>query len=376
MNDRHTTTHRAACDASAPSVELSPWVIGTAVMIDDPGTRDLDDAIWVAETAGGGWTATVHIAATAATVRAGSPADLRARSRIESKYLRNKTVPMLGEHAEQQATLSETHDRPALTVSMTFDTTATLTAAHVTRSQLPAGSCVRVPYSAVPEILEDPDHELHTQLNASHTLAKALLARRTAAGALALYDLIRGYSVTEDGAITRIPTQQRTVGYVIVAELLVATGTALGEWSIDNDLMVLYRNHHTRLLGSNGADLAADIAASLHDPNCLSSSAAASTARSAAPDTTPHHAATTGCASAPTPTSPRRYAATPTSSPIGSCGITSPGRPTPTHGPNSTRLPPRSTPRSTPRNATRKATSSSSTASRAPSTFSTASTRR
>ncbi|UBV20404.1 RNB domain-containing ribonuclease [Mycolicibacterium fortuitum] len=266
MTDRPATTSPSP-GGTSPSTEALPrWETGTAVMIDDPGTRDLDDAIWATETADGGWSATVHIAATAATVRAGSPADLRARSRIESKYLRNKTIPMLGEHAEQQATLSDTHDRPALTVSMTFDTTATLTAAHVTRSHLPAGSCVRVPYSAVPEILEHPDHKLHTQLTASHTLAKAMLARRTAAGALALYDLIRGYSVTEDGAITRIPTQQRTVGYVIVAELMVATGTALAEWSIDNDLMVLYRNHHTRLLGSNGADLAADIAASLHDP--------------------------------------------------------------------------------------------------------------
>lgn len=239
---------------------------GPAVMIDDPGTRDLDDAILVAEEPNGGWTATVHIAATAATITPGSPTDKHARSRIESKYLRNKTIPMLGQEAEQLATLSESHDRPALTVAMTFDRTATLTTAAVTRSRLLAGSCTRVAYGDVPTILEDPAHPLHHTLAGSHHLAKALLARRTAAGALALYDLIRGYTLSEDGAITRIPTQQRTVGYVIVAELMIAASAALAEWCIDEDLAILFRNHRTRLLGGDGADLATDIAASLHDP--------------------------------------------------------------------------------------------------------------
>lgn len=246
---------------------LSQWdAAGRAVMIDDPATRDLDDALFVTESPNGGWTATVHIAATAATITPETPTDRHARSRIQSKYLRNKTIPMLGQAAEQQATLSETHDRPALTVAMTFDRTATLTTASVTRNQLPAGSCVRLAYGSVPTILEDPTHPLHHTMAASQHLAKALLARRTAAGALVLYDLIRGYALTEDGTIARIPTQQRTVGYVIVAELMIAASAALAEWCIDEDLTILFRNHRTRLLGGDGTELATDIAASLHDP--------------------------------------------------------------------------------------------------------------
>ena len=88
--------------STASNVSMERWATGTAVMVDDVGSRDLDDAIWASETAGGGWTAVVHIAATAAVVEPGSPQDLRARKRVESKYLRDRTIPMLGQDVEHE----------------------------------------------------------------------------------------------------------------------------------------------------------------------------------------------------------------------------------------------------------------------------------
>lgn len=241
-----------------------PTICRPAVMIDDPSSRDLDDAFTVAAAPSEGWTATIHLALPALVIHPDSEADRRARARITTKYRPTSTVPMLGT-IERQATLSETEDRHALSVTIDVDRTGEVTATALTLTELPAGSCTRLSYSQVPHILTDHTHPMHTHLATANQLAQTLLTRRTAAGALAVYDLIHGYTVTEDGAITEIPASQRTVGYIIVAELMIAAGSAAATWAIDEELPILFRNHRTNLTAGTGADLAADIAASLHD---------------------------------------------------------------------------------------------------------------
>ena len=252
--DRQLTVERGARAAS-----------NTASMIDDPSSKDLDDAFTVRPT-DLGWHVQVFIAAAADLVPARSAEDARAREHVESKYLPHKTIPMLGERAEQAATLSDRKERSALSIEADVDRAGNCTNVSVSRAVLPAGSCVRVSYAQVSEILEDQQHWLHEQLSAAHQLSQTLLAGRRAAGALALYDLTRGFEVTEDGAIAWIPQHKRTVGYVIVQELMIAANAALATWCIDQELAILFRNHQTSLLGTGGTDLATDIAASIHDP--------------------------------------------------------------------------------------------------------------
>lgn len=236
-----------------------------AMMIDDPSSRDLDDAFAVRGSQRG-WHVQVFIAAAADLIPAGGADDARARDRVESRYLPRKTIPMLGERIEQSATLSERATRSALAISADMDQAGNCTTVRVSRVVLPPDSCVRVSYKQVPEILGDQQHSLHGQLSAAHELSQTLLASRRAAGALALYDLARGFEVTEDGGIARIPQHKRTVGYVIVQEMMIAANAALAAWCIDHECAILFRNHRTGLLGTDGSDLATDIAASLHDP--------------------------------------------------------------------------------------------------------------
>ncbi len=241
----------------------------TALMIDDPSSRDLDDAFIVRATRNG-WRVQVYIAAAADLIPTGGGDDARARDRVESTYLPRKTIPMLGERIELAATLSDRAQRSALSIAMDIDLAGNSTNVSVSRAVLPAASCVRLSYQHVPEVLEDQQHWLHEQLTAAHDLSQTLLTGRRAAGALALYDLTRGFEVTEDGAIARIPQHKRTVGYVIVQETMIAANAALATWCIDQELAILFRNHRTSLLGTGGTDLAADIAASLHDPKLFS----------------------------------------------------------------------------------------------------------
>lgn len=244
-------------------------VHGTAVMIDDPSTRDLDDAFTV-HPMQSGWRVQVFIAAAADHVAAGGADDARARTRLETKYLPNKTIPMLGERIEQAATLSEHRERSVLSITTDIDRSGHCTNVSVNRATLTPASCVRLSYHQVPEVLADQHHWLHEHISSAHDLSQTLLASRRAAGALALYDLVRGFEVTEDGAIARIPQNKRTVGYVIVQEMMIAANAALATWCIDQELAILFRNHRTSLLGTDGTDLATDIAASLHDPKLFS----------------------------------------------------------------------------------------------------------
>lgn len=240
----------------------------TALMIDDPGSRDLDDAIAVEALPTGGWRATVYIAAVAAAVAPGSATDELARKRVMSQYRPRHVVPMLGNQVERAATLSANADREVLAVSMHFSSNGQrIGAAGVDRRTAAAGSCVRLPYADVPKVANDPGHRLNETVRATHELASALRARRSAAGSLAFYDLTRGYAATEDGTIAQIPAGQRTIGYVMVAELMIAAGAAIADWCVDHDLPILFRNHRTSLLTAEGTDLATDIAASLHDPD-------------------------------------------------------------------------------------------------------------
>ncbi|SKU63207.1 RNB domain-containing ribonuclease [Mycobacteroides abscessus] len=238
-----------------------------AVMIDDPGSRDLDDAIAVEAVPDGGWRAVVYVAGVAAAVRPGSATDQTARKRVTSVYRPSGVFPMLGDRVERTATLTVDADREVLAVSMRFTADGKRDgSASVDRCTLESGSCVRLPYADVPAVVDDFDHRWNREVRTIHELASALRAQRTAAGAFAFYDLARGYAATEEGRITLIPAGQRTIGYVMVEELMIAAGMAVADWCVDHDIPILFRNHRTSLLSAEGADLATDIAASLHDP--------------------------------------------------------------------------------------------------------------
>lgn len=243
------------------------WMNPLAVMIDDPGSRDLDDAIAVDATPEGGWQAVVYVAGVAAAVTPGSSTDQVARKRVTSVYRPGRVFPMLGERVERAATLAVDADREVLAVSMRFTPAGKRDgAARVERCTLKRGSCVRLPYADVPVVVDEPGHRWNRAVRATYELASALRAQRSAAGALAFYDLTRGYAATEDGRIALIPLGQRTIGYIMVEELMIAAGSAVADWCVDHDVPILFRNHRTSLLSADGADLTTDIAASLHDP--------------------------------------------------------------------------------------------------------------
>ena len=91
----------------------------------------------------------VHIAGVADVVGLGSVADEQAFLRAETRYLRNRTIPMLGETAEQAATLTAESVRTSLRVTGTITTDGRLVHTVVGRGEIPSGRCVTVDHAEV-----------------------------------------------------------------------------------------------------------------------------------------------------------------------------------------------------------------------------------
>ncbi|MFE7421730.1 RNB domain-containing ribonuclease [Rhodococcus sp. NPDC057529] len=249
--------------ASPTTTDLS-----TLLMIDSATARDRDDAFAVTPLPGGhGWAVEVHIAGVADVVDLGSVADEQAFLRAETRYLPGRTVPMLGDTAEQAATLTTDAARTSLRVTGTLTPDGRLIDTAVGRGQIPSGRCAAVDHAQVPGILTDPAHPLHAQMAAADAAAQVLLGARRDGGALAFYDLTRGWAANEDGAIVAIAAELRTVAYVIVQELMIATNEAVALWCVEQGLPILFRNHRPNPVAGSTDELMTEIAAAAGDPD-------------------------------------------------------------------------------------------------------------
>ncbi len=237
------------------------------LMVDRSEALDRDDAFAVAELAdGSGWKLEVHIAGVADVVPLGSAADATAFLRRESKYLSRRTVPMLGRDTEQAATLTETAERSTLRVQADLSADGIVSGVSVDRGRVPAGRCVAVDHAQITEILGSVDDPLHKRVKAANDAAQVLLHGRRRSGAFTLYDLTHGWRSTEEGGIAPIPSDVRTIGYVIVQEMMIASNEAIAMWCVQEDLPIMFRNHRSAVTAGSTEDLAAEVAVAMTDP--------------------------------------------------------------------------------------------------------------
>ncbi|HIW62122.1 MAG TPA: RNB domain-containing ribonuclease [Candidatus Stackebrandtia excrementipullorum] len=227
------------------------------IMIDSPTTRDRDDAIWLNphELGVDLW---VHVADVAAHVTLGSYDDGKARRQCHTRYLPDRVIGMLPTALEAAATLRPDADQPTLAIGVTLDHTLEPHAIRVQRGRLMHAH--QLTYAQVTDILADSDHRLNTTLGQAKDLAHALLKRRRRDGALAFYDLYKGYATTEEGTVIRLADHQRHIGYLIVQEFMIAANAAVARWAAQQDLPILYRNHRTSAVAGDNRAILDDLA--------------------------------------------------------------------------------------------------------------------
>ncbi|WP_439681728.1 RNB domain-containing ribonuclease [Embleya sp. MST-111070] len=229
-------------------------------MIDSATTIDRDDAIVIRRLVPDSWSLTVHIADVASGVPVGSRQDAEAFSRGETRYAGTEAIrPMLPRSVERRQTLAAGTTRSTLSIGLTIDRTGSVTTTDVRRAVLT--NATTATHQEVTAALRDRGHKLHAHMRDASELAELLLATRRGQGALALYDLTRGWATSDDGQLVEIPRQQRTIGYVIVQECMIAANAALAEWACTHEVPVLFRNHTVSAFSPKQSEIAADFAA-------------------------------------------------------------------------------------------------------------------
>lgn len=217
----------------------------TGVTIDGPASRDLDDGIWV-EPRGDGYLVRVSIADVAAEVPAGSPEDVTARQRAETRYGATYVRHMLPEGlAADVCSLLPGQTRQTLTVDVALAAGLAVESVEVYRSKF--RSQRRLDYALVDSCLVGGKvtlpRDVRQLLTTSWELAQQLLAARRAAGALAVYDLVRGWVTDETGTLVQRDVSSLHRAQMVVQEFMILANRAVAGWMAERGVTGLYRVH-------------------------------------------------------------------------------------------------------------------------------------
>lgn len=232
--------------------------------IDSPTSMDLDDALW-AEDDGDDIRVWISIADVAQLMPKGSPADQEAEHRIVTVYRPARTFPMLPRSFEWQASLLPGHGKQALTIELRIGPDLAVKERKLYRGRF--RSCAKLSHAEIPEmVLRDSSNPTIRTLQLLLKLANRLLERRRQEGALVLYDLAQGWVLTEEGHIKQIDQNERTIGYVLVQELMILGNAELARYCAEREIPVLFRNHTARAAAPDRRVLIEQINAAVAHP--------------------------------------------------------------------------------------------------------------
>lgn len=220
------------------------WTERRTFSIDDPETRDIDDALSCRRTDDGTWEVGIHVADPSAHVDAGDPLDLHARDRGTSIYLPTGTLPMFPERmSEKIASLVEGALRPAISVVAEFDDDLELVDHEIAPTVVRVDD--RLEYGQADAMLEgDASGELEDALEMLRRIADARLDERLERGALSIDLPDPQLEVRFDGDGVEVecsPEERESPAHELVSEFMILANTLLGKFCRDENIPVIYR---------------------------------------------------------------------------------------------------------------------------------------
>ena len=211
-----------------------------ALTIDDPATREIDDALSLDERADGAVEVGIHIADPCAFIAPGDPVDVEARARGTTYYFPERKLlmipPVLSEGA---ASLVAGEDRPALSFLVVLEADGRVRSVEIVRSIVRVAA--RLSYDDVDATLRDASGPHADEL----ARLAAVLARREglrrAAGAIALRSPETEIRVAEDGALTLCRRDPDTASQRLVSESMILAGETAAAWLDARHVPAIYR---------------------------------------------------------------------------------------------------------------------------------------
>lgn len=246
--------YREEVDALARSaLESAPECDLPFISIDSATTRDIDDAFHIARQ-GTGWRLTLALAAPALHWPFGGALDKKVARRATSLYLPEGTLHMLPETLGTDIfSLKATEPRPALCMTMDIDQDGKLLAftPFVANVRLAAN----LDYSSVQAFLEKGEITERTapfteMLTLADEMAKTRENCRIARGAVVMRTSEQIITLSGSGDDVRVritPEAPDIDSRRLVAEMMIVASEAFAQWSVENNLPVIFRTQHVTI---------------------------------------------------------------------------------------------------------------------------------
>lgn len=219
------------------------------ITIDPEDAKDFDDAVSIRKDPRGHWHLGVHVADVSYYVRPGSALDEDAKRRGASVYFPGQVIPMLPTPlSEGVCSLKEGEDRLAKTVLLEYSPNGALVSSQIRHSII----CVdkRLTYKEADCILAGDEAvirnhppEITEMLSLMAELAKILLDRRLAKGALELDLPEVALRLDEDGRVKSVYKVERDLPHEIIEEFMLAANETVARFMHQNKLPYFSRVH-------------------------------------------------------------------------------------------------------------------------------------
>ena len=229
--------HAAGLAPPAPASPVRP----AAFSIDDPETREVDDALSVARE-GDLVRVEVDIADVGALVAAGDPVDLEAQRRASTVYLPTGIYMMLPERLGcDLLSLHAGEERPALRTTAWIDAEG-----RVQRHEITPGTIRverRLDYETADRLLAaEPGDATGDALRLLKQTADRLAARRRAAGALSFQQREYKIRVSEGGETISIkPIPFDSPSRRLVAEMMILANSLAASFAVEHGIPIIFR---------------------------------------------------------------------------------------------------------------------------------------
>jgi ribonuclease R len=218
------------------------------VTIDGETARDFDDAVSVAELAGGGFRLFVHVADVSFYVRPGDTIDLEAQARGTSVYFPDRVYPMVPERlSDDLCSLRPGEDRLVQSVVIDFDRKAEVFGTRFADGVI--RSAARLTYTQVADLLEGRgpraplSREVAAMLRSAETLRDRLETRRRARGSVD-FDLPAPTILLDvEGVMTGIKIEPRNRAHRMIEEFMLSANEAVATWLSAEEVPCLFRIH-------------------------------------------------------------------------------------------------------------------------------------
>ncbi|MCB9557429.1 MAG: RNB domain-containing ribonuclease [Deltaproteobacteria bacterium] len=228
-------------EAASATATPTATVEHAAFTIDDPDTREVDDAITITAL-GDAWQVDVDIADVALHVVPDGALDKEARRRATTVYLPTETFLMLpGEISTDRASLAENEPRAVVRNRILLDSQGQIKSHQIFRCW--ARVACRLSYDEADRLIEDQQlgpNEHAAALKQLATLCAAVREQRERRSALNIRRPEWKYKVSGDQVIVT-PIEANSPSRSIVAELMILANSQAAIWADQHKVPLIYR---------------------------------------------------------------------------------------------------------------------------------------